>query len=62
MERIITCQNAACHKSFKVSSPGKRSDFTDIPDVKADAICPHCKTANLITWPKGVKFITAPNV
>jgi hypothetical protein len=22
MERLMTCQNIACHKSFKVSSPG----------------------------------------
>jgi len=62
MERIINCQNAACHKSFKVLSPGKRSDYTDIPDVKTDALCPHCQTVHKIIWPKGVKIITAPNV
>jgi hypothetical protein len=62
MERIITCQNAACHKSFKVSGAGKRSDYTDVPDVAIDAVCPYCKTPNRLTWPKDVKFITGPNV
>jgi len=62
MERIVNCKNAACHKSFKVSSPGKRSEYTDLPDVPSEAVCPHCETANRITWPEGVKFITGQNV
>jgi glutaredoxin len=62
MERIITCQNSACRKSYKVSGPGKRSDYIDVPDIPADAVCPYCERANRITWPKGVKFITGQNV
>jgi hypothetical protein len=62
MELIITCQNAACHKSFKVASPGKRSDYAGVPDVEMDAVCPYCETGHRITWPKDVKFITAQNV
>jgi len=43
-------------------SPGKRSDYAGVADVESDAICPHCETTHRITWPKGVKFITAPDV
>jgi len=61
MERVITCKTATCHKSFKVVSPGKRSDYTDVPDVDANAICPFCRSSHRIRWPEGVRFITVPN-
>jgi len=40
MERLTTCQNIACHKSFKVSSPGKIADYADLSNVHAMAFVP----------------------
>jgi len=60
MERIFTCQNATCRKSFKAASPGRQSDYAELPEVDAEAICTYCGTLNRITWPKGVTFITTP--
>jgi hypothetical protein len=62
MEQVITCQDPNCHKSFKVVSTGDRADYSYVPDVVSGAPCPYCLTLNRITWPKDVKFITAPNV
>jgi len=62
VESIINCQNAACHKAFKVMSPGKRSEYAGVPDVKTDVPCPYCETTHTITWPKGLKIISTPNV
>jgi len=62
MERLMTCQNIACRKCFKVSSPGKIADYVDLPDVQAIAFCPYCGSPNRVTWPKGVTFITSQNL
>jgi hypothetical protein len=40
MERIIPCQNSACRKSFKVSTPGRIADYVDVLDVQTIAFLP----------------------
>jgi DNA-directed RNA polymerase subunit RPC12/RpoP len=56
METIYNCTN--CTKPFKVSSVTEPS--AEIPETEEPVVCPICKTSNIVTLPKGAKFIVAP--
>jgi hypothetical protein len=56
MERTYTC--VSCAKPFRVLNEAKTP--VDLPDIPLGVHCPFCETTNAITWPKGMKYATAP--
>lgn len=60
MKLILTCHNSKCHGRFKVQGPGERTDYAHLPDESVYVECPYCKARNSIRWPRGIRFLTAP--